>query len=206
MPLKKDWVLTQEAFDQLLTRLDRDRQQAAERYEVLREMLITFFEFRGALAPEEETDETLNRVARKIAEGQQITASSIETYAYAVARNVWREYLAQPQRLIAVDDLTNDQLAKQNSDERSTLSADQELLERRLECLESCLETLSPEHRALIMSYYEGESKVKIQNRKKLANALGMPINALRIRASRLRDRLEACVNNCLKQSAAKRN
>lgn len=206
MPLKKDWVLTQKAFDQLLARLDRDRGRAAERYEDLREMLITFFEFRDSLAPEEQADETLNRVARRITEGQEIKDSSIETYVYAVARNVWREHLAQPQRLIAVDDLTNHQLTRQNSDERATLAADQELLERRLECLESCLVTLSPEHRALIMSYYQGEGKAKIQNRKRLAAELGMPINALRIQASRLRDRLEACVSNCLKQPASKRN
>lgn len=206
LPLKKDWVLTQKAFDQLLARLDRDRERAAERYEDLREMITTFFEFRGSLAPEEQADETLNRVARRITEGQEIMDRSIETYVYAVARNVWREHLAQPQRLIAVDDLTNHQLGRQNSDERATPADAQEVLERRLECLESCLQTLSPEHRALIMSYYQGEGKAKIQNRKRLADEMGMPINALRIRASRLRDRLQACVKHCLKKLQIKRN
>src|SRR5256885_4134102 len=62
-------ALTGEAFSKLLARLDPDRERAGEKYEDLRRTLIRFFEWRGAPFPEEQTDETFNRVARKLDEG-----------------------------------------------------------------------------------------------------------------------------------------
>ena len=38
---------------------------------------------------------------------------------------------------------------------------------------------------------------VKIGNRRALADSLGITINALSIRACRIRDKLEACVKEC---------
>ncbi len=200
---KKEWVLTQDAFDQLMTSLDSDRQQAADRYEDLRQMLITFFEFRGSLHPEEQADETINRVARRMSEGQQINASSIETYAYAVARNIWRECIAQPHRVVdSLDELPLGIQSHQNPRELKIQAAERDELERRLDCLERCLQALPPQQRELITNYYRGVKEVKIENRKELAEALGIPLNALRIRASRLRDRIEKCVNSCLERSS----
>jgi len=37
---KKDWAVTREAFDLLLTRLDSDREQAARKYEQIRKSLL----------------------------------------------------------------------------------------------------------------------------------------------------------------------
>jgi hypothetical protein len=39
-----------------------------------------------------------------------------------------------------------------------------------------------------------------IENRKKLAERLGVTLNALRARANRIRSNLEKCVVNCLKR------
>ena len=200
---KKEWVLTQNAFDQLLTLLDSDREQAADRYEDLRQMLITFFEFRGSLHPEEQADETINRVARRMSEGQQINASSIETYAYAIARNIWREYIAQPHRAFSsFDELLLSKHSHQSPRELKIQAAERDELEKRLDCLERCLQASPPQQRELITNYYQGEREAKIKSRKELAEALGVSLNALRIRASRLRDRIEECVNICLKQSS----
>lgn len=200
---KKDWVLTQNAFDQLLTFLDSDRERAADRYEDLRQMLITFFEFRNSLQPEEQADETINRVARRMSEGQQISASSIETYAYAVARNIWRECIAEPHRVVtSLDESPPGVQSHQSARELKIQAAERDELERRLDCLERCIQTLPPRQRELITNYYQGEREVKIKNRKELAEALGIPLNALRIRVSRLRDQIEECVNRCLEQSS----
>ncbi|MGI9067479.1 MAG: RNA polymerase sigma factor [Pyrinomonadaceae bacterium] len=196
---KKEWVLTQTAFDQLLAHLNSDREQAAERYEDLRQMLITLFEFRGSLDPEEQADETINRVARRISEGQQINAS-IETYAYAVARNIWREYLSHPHRVDSFDESLSDKRSYQHSRELSLQAEERDELERRLECLENCIKALPSSQRELISKYYQSEREPKIKNRKDLAQGLGIPLNALRIRVSRLRDRIEGCVRNCLDQ------
>ena len=60
---------------------------------------------------------------------------------------------------------------------------------------------LPPKDLDLIGGYYQGETSVKIHNRRSLAAKLGVPLNALRIRALRIRERLEACVEGCLKAS-----
>ena len=70
--------------------------------------------------------------------------------------------------------------------------------ETRLICLRGCLQTLSNENRELILQYYQGEKGEKIQNRKKLMGRLGVPVNTLRMRALRLRERLQACMEECV--------
>ena len=70
-------------------------------------------------------------------------------------------------------------------------SADSEAL---LDRLEQCLAELPATDRALILDYYQGEQGVKIEKRRALAARLGVTANALSIRACRIRDKLEACV------------
>jgi DNA-directed RNA polymerase specialized sigma24 family protein len=60
---------------------------------------------------------------------------------------------------------------------------------------------LSPDNRELILQYYNGEKGEKIQNRKKLLDRLGIPVNTLRMRALRLRERLQGCVEECLSRA-----
>ena len=89
-----DAGLTVEAFAKLLKAFDADRQRAGEKYEDLRRILIRFFEWRGAPFPEDHTDETFNRVARKLDEG--VDVKNIGGYCYEVARLVCLEALKGP--------------------------------------------------------------------------------------------------------------
>jgi len=57
---------------------------------------------------------------------------------------------------------------------------------------------LEAEDRELIVGYYHGEQRAKINNRRAMAAKLGVSMNALSIRACRIRDKLEACVRKCL--------
>jgi DNA-directed RNA polymerase specialized sigma24 family protein len=50
----------------------------------------------------------------------------------------------------------------------------------------------------LILQYYSDEKREKINRRLAMAERLGIPLNALRSRAQRIRNRLEECVNGCL--------
>jgi DNA-directed RNA polymerase specialized sigma24 family protein len=70
--------------------------------------------------------------------------------------------------------------------------------ETRLGCLQNCLQTLSTDNRELILQYYQGEKGEKIQNRKKLLDRLGIPVNTLRMRALRVREKLQSCVEECM--------
>lgn len=192
---KKSWVLTQEALDKLLACLDADRDQAARKYENIRRKLIKHFECRGCYSPEDQADETINRVARRIYEGQEIWAYDPASYFYGVARNILREYWGSPEREFSpLESLPpmahpSEDALKQKQKEAERLS-----LERRLAILERCLQDLSPENRQIIISYYQGERGERIENRKRLAVSLGLPTNALRIRAHRIREKLERSV------------
>jgi len=55
----------------------------------------------------------------------------------------------------------------------------------------------------LIIEYYQGEKGAKIQNRKRLTERFGVPVNTLRMRALRLREKLQGCVEDCLRSADA---
>jgi RNA polymerase sigma factor (sigma-70 family) len=184
-------LLTQAAFDRLLECLDANRERAGEKYEVLRLKLIKFFEWRAcAVSAIDLADETLNRVARRIDGGEEL--QNLSNYAYGVARLV---YLEKMRRM------------KQEEEMRGTLAEESEDDDahgaEQLACFERCLRKLSDESRELIVSYYQGQRRAKITARREIANRLGIPLNALRIRAHRIRLKLEQCVLNCLNAATA---
>ncbi len=79
-----------------------------------------------------------------------------------------------------------------------SIDTESEEMQRRIETLKGCLATLSERSRKLITQYYEGDGAGKIKKRKELAVSLGLPLNALRIRACRLREKLETCMGRYL--------
>lgn len=181
-------ALTSESFAKLLALLDAERERAGEKYEDLRRTLIRFFEWRGAPFPEEQADETFNRVARRLDEGVEIT--NVGGYCYEVARIVCLEALKGKDGRREPFDETNRRAADEDTDR----AAEREIL---LDCLEACLARLPEESRALIVEYYREEKRDRIERRKSLADALGLRREALANRAQRLRDKLEQCVRRC---------
>ena len=189
----KKWSLTQQAFDKLLNAFSEDRDKAGADYEVARRKLLRFFEWRAVESPDEYVDETLNRVARRIDEGQKI--DNLMAYIAAVARLVLMEVVkVRPRSQFSLDDPENKvQLTRPEPVEPDA----------RLECLDRCLESLPEESRTLIIDYYQEERRVKIELRQELADRLQIPLNALRIRAHRIRLGLEKCITNCLQLEAS---
>ena len=182
------WTLTQEAFDRLLIALGGgDRESGSQKYLEVRSNLTRFFEWRGCSFPEDHADETFNRIARKVEEGEQILNPS--GYAMGVARLLVLEIMKSRQR---------EQSALTEIGQVSEPIVDSHDGEDRLDCLRDCLQTLSTDNRDLILQYYQGEKSEKIQNRKKLINGLGISVNTLRMRALRVRERLQGCVEQCM--------
>jgi DNA-directed RNA polymerase specialized sigma24 family protein len=174
-------ALSAASLEAVLCLLDADRERAGVRYEAIRRKLARFFECRGCSHGDELADETIDRVGRRLAEGEHVRHADAGAYFHGVARNVLRESwrtrrpcAPAPARPAAVE-------------------ADEALGERRLRCLDACLATLSPEERQLILWYYQAGER-HVEARRGLAGALGIRMNALRIRAHRIRARLEACV------------
>jgi RNA polymerase sigma factor (sigma-70 family) len=199
---KVDRALTSESFNKLLGHLDVDLERAGEKYELIRFELVKFFECRGCVCPQELSDEVINRVARNIMTDKEVPSESVSGYFYGVARNVLREYLRSPERRgDPLDELQLRRHPSQDPAEVNERKMDRARRERKLECLEACAEELPPETRKLIISYYEGEESVKIRNRKRIAEDLGIELNNLRIRVHRIRERLEKCVVTCMSNS-----
>jgi DNA-directed RNA polymerase specialized sigma24 family protein len=180
------------AFEKLLTTLGPEREGAAANYERIRQRLLRFFEWRRADCPEDLADRTIDRVGKRLEDGETIQASDPAAYFYGVARNVLKEHWSEKEK------------------ETSTVSglADQEPVnqdpefEPRFRCLEECLEALPSEDRDLVLDYYVGRGIGKIENRRRMAVRLGVAPNALRIRMHRLRARLEQCIERCVAGSA----
>jgi DNA-directed RNA polymerase specialized sigma24 family protein len=189
---KKNWTLTARALDRLLNWLNEGEDGEAKYLEMHRR-LIAYFDRKNCRGSDELTDETLNRVARRLEEEGAIDSETPAKYCYIVARFVFMEYLREThKRTDALDEVRRqksgyDAFATEGSDRSETL----------LNCLERCTSRLPSANRDLITRYYVGKERVKIENRRAQAKHLGITINALSIRACRIRDKLEACVRQC---------
>jgi DNA-directed RNA polymerase specialized sigma24 family protein len=182
----RKWSLTQDAFDGFLAVLGPDRENAALRYLRIHRDLVRLFEWRGCSAPADYADEAMNRCARKIAQGEEIR--DIATYSIGVARMLLREMARDGARhMRSLDEVPEPSVASSES------SID---LETRIESLRRNLGRLSEEDRSLIVNYYEGDKSEKIRRRKMLMQTLGIPANTLRMRALRIREKLQLCVEN----------
>jgi RNA polymerase sigma factor (sigma-70 family) len=182
--MKKDWVVTQESFDALLAWLDPNRERAAERYEDIRSRLIKLFTCRGCYEPEDLADETINRVIKRLKDIEASFTGDPARYFYGVANNVHKEYLRRKPA-------PHPPIAPESSEQ----------IEREYECLERCMEELTADNRQLVLQYYQREKRARIDHRKQLAEQLGIALNALRIRAHRLRTSLQECLQNCLEEA-----
>jgi DNA-directed RNA polymerase specialized sigma24 family protein len=192
--LKKNWAPDESALNRLLTWFDQGSDSGGERYLEIRRRLVAYFERKDCLFPDELADDTLNRVARRLQEEGAIEDASPAHYCYIVARFVFMEYLRRPERThSSIDELSDpDHLAAVASFAQA--DADAEIAPGIVDALEQCLESLRTEERSLILEYYRGEQRSKIVARRELAERLGLSMNALSIRACRLRARLELCV------------
>ena len=186
---RRKWDLTREAFDQFLSLLDPDRDRAGESYETLRRNLIQLFIWRGCRDPESHADETINRVIRKIDEGEEVRDPI--SYAHGVARRLLLEIFKKQEReQIGIDELPPlvAQPEEQDDGELGVL------------CLRRCLNRLPEESRQLIVLYYQGEKSARVETRKRLAESLRITLGGLRYRAFDLRQRLQGCVERCMQR------
>jgi DNA-directed RNA polymerase specialized sigma24 family protein len=184
--MNKNWVLTQESFESLLAWLDPNREAAGQKYEEIRTRLIKIFVCRACYEPEDLADETINRVTSKLEEIEPTFIGERARYFYGVANKVHLEYLR-----------------RRPAPPIPPASNGSEEAERRCQCLDRCLGKLTPDNCELVSQYYQEEKRAKIEHRKQLADRLGIGVNALRIRAHRIRRSLQDCVEQCLDEASS---
>ena len=190
---RKEWELTPEAFTKLLAILDPDPETAGGKYEKLRGRLVKFFDCRGSFISDELADETLNRLARKIDEGEEI-----EKNVYALSLGI--------ARFVLLETFKRHDNRRMEMKELATAAAPPEPWEEDddlwVDCLRECLRGVPEENRELIIEYYQDEGRARIDGRKMLAARLGVSLNALFSRVKRIRDKLEECVTGCVERKS----
>src|SRR5215471_18376357 len=189
---QQKWSLTQTAFDGLLACLDSNRDIAADRYLRMRRDLVRLFEWRGCYTPDDYADETINRCARKIEQGEEIR--DLAMYSIGVARMLLREMCRDRSR------------QARSLDEIPELCTGPEIrsdLEHGVEALRLSLEQLSHDDRFLILNYYKGDKSDKIKTRKMLSELFGLGASTLRMRAMRIREKLRLCTQNYMQTQAS---
>jgi DNA-directed RNA polymerase specialized sigma24 family protein len=181
---QREWVLSQETFDELLAWLHTDREQAGKIYEEIRNRLIKIFMYRSSAVAEELADETINRVARKVHEIRGTYVGNPSLYFHGVARYVYLEHVKK-----MPDSLPHVLVSP-------PIEPDESELEHR--CLEQCMQHLTPHNRELVLEYFQEDKRAKIERRKELTQRFGITLNALRIRAHRICAHLKKCLHECL--------
>lgn len=185
------WALDHAGFEGLLRFLDPDRDRAAARYEDIRRRLTKLFSWRGCLNSDEYVDRTMDRVARRLAEGAEVRVADPYQYVYGVAQNILREHWREPGRRWVVIAPGADAY----SQAEDVVGEERVRFERTLLCAEECVARLPARTRALFLAYHAEPGR--IARRRALAASLGIPINALRIRVHRIRAAVERCVVAC---------
>jgi RNA polymerase sigma factor (sigma-70 family) len=182
-------TIAQEGLDRFLSRLNQDRELGGEEYERVRGRLILYFQCRDIVQAEDCADEVINRVILKLETGHQIR--DLVTYIFGVARMVLLETHRSQLRVQEIED--ENMVSPMPSDEDDELQL-------QIDCLTRCLQSLPSEDRDLITQYYQEEKRAKIKLRQELAQRFEIDLNALRVRAYRLRNSLQKCVRKCARE------
>ena len=180
----------QESFNDVLAWLDADREKAAVMYVQLRDDLAKIFQWNRCIDPEGLTDEVFDRVAKKVRYLIHTFEGDPRLFFYGVARNLIKEVPKKMRTHVSLEDV--DLGAAPIKDSRN------ETAELRDDCLQLCLKELSSERRELILAYYSREKQAKIDHRTEMARQLGISVETLRVKAHRIRAKLEQCMERCL--------
>lgn len=185
--------LTPENFERLLLCLDVDREKAGDEYLLLWQKMREYFAARGSTCAEELADETISRLARKIADGEQIR--DILRFSFGLSRLIWMESLRKPE---------NSYISFDDAPTLSVVLPDFLLRKEQNACYLHCIRQITDEEKNLMIEYWEDDQGLHYEARKLLAEKKGISPTALRIRVSRIKRKLEVCMENCRKHGLLK--
>lgn len=182
--------MQKETFKELLNLLSPDEAQAAVEYQNLHQRLTRFFDWNNAQDPMALADETLDRLAKRAAESAMSEGvRNVSAFALGVARHILQEEARRQLKMTEINQHWRSMELARAQDAGSEAIED---------ALHHCLEKMQPERRRLIEAYYNYTGAEKIRMHQQLAEAEGLSLNALRNRALRTRQELEACISRRL--------
>jgi hypothetical protein len=176
----------QDPFEVLLGRLHPDPACAGERYERLRRTLLKFFELRRHADADVLADRTIDVVSRRMADGLSI--ASVELFALGVARHLDSDVRRSPRaRQVSIAD-AGELSDPAGSPEAALSRAETERRRQREQTrMASRLQQLPADIRSLLIEYYRGSGRARIERRRRLAAGHGGNLNSLRIAICRIR-------------------
>lgn len=194
------------AYDKFLCALDPDGVLAAGRYELLLKALMLFFDANQCDSSEDLAHEVIDRIVKKIDNGFELTGAP-QNYCFGIAKMVLHEYRRSHasllKRRVSLEAIPLSEHPSHDAAETQLReSAEQE---KRLACMEKCLQGLRPEERELITRYCQDEKSLKIAGRKNVMIERDGTRNALRLRVFRIREKLKKCRRKCLAQSISEK-
>lgn len=162
-------------FERFLYWLGPDPETAGRKYESIRSRLIRMFRARRCVFAEDLADATVERVVRKLTDLTTELTGDPAHYLSGVAKKIYLEYLRE-----AKADLSRSECSLPTKTENPDL-------ENMLSQLDEALSAIPNPDRELILNYYTGSGRNKINHRRALAEQFGIGLNALRLRAFRIR-------------------
>lgn len=193
--MKKSKLPSDEEFNQMLDWLDPDRERAGVKFLEIGTRVTKILVRRQCYAAEELWDETANRVCHRVKDVAPTYVGDPALYFYAVARLVHMEWMQE------------EKWRRERADNRPPKPPDPgddvELIHK---CLDECLLKLSDDDHKMILKYYEKETRAKIEQRKELAEKMGITLNGLRMRVHRINGPLRKCILACLSKSKSRNN
>lgn len=173
-------------------------------YPLLRKKLIVYFTGKMMSPAEDFADEVIERVLRKISEGENI--ENINAFAYGVARFVFLEVCRKPKTVaiaadggIEVQDRYGDKISVVPPQliSRREFEPDESI---QSECLRKALNQLPQDKKDLLLAYYSisENSSNYIERRRLLAESRGLRLETLYTSVCRLRKKLGDSINKCL--------
>jgi hypothetical protein len=170
----------EEAFIKFLRRLQPDSPSTEHAYQATRLKLKKYFQWKRCNDPQDLADETIKRLVAKLKDkdDDSDTIESPSGYLRTFAKHVYYESVRQ--------NIKDEKIAK------GLQEVELQFVDEQEDCRKECLQKLAPQDRELIIAYYAG---VALDHTN---------LNSLRVRIHRIKMKLKACYEECLKKPNAK--
>lgn len=186
--------LTAHGFELLLEAVRKPGREPVDEYQRIRAKLGRYFRTYAVLDPDELADESIDRIALKLGNGEPLELST-DSYFMTVAKFVWLEHRRRKlNRSVSLDDEEVHYEPAYDPIEEAERTSERIKREIGLEAISDCKRHLSEQDLEILQTYDLGSGREKIERRNALAAKLGKSKSTLIVAISRIRSKVKECV------------
>ena len=172
------------SLETLLMGLAAEPDDAAEAYRIVHARLTRFFNLKNMADPATMADEVMDRLAASMASRGAAEIESPAAFALGIARHLlqeeWRRLAREKE---AIREWTGTVRTEHDHEKELTMAS-----------LDNCLGRMPAAKREMLQAYYGWTGAEKIAHHRRMADELGLTVNALRNRLLRARTELLTCL------------